>query len=103
LSKSLSSLVKDHDVRLAIYRLLLDLSSGLDRQAKRTIALSKILVRRSITTPDEIDAIEKEFAAFVAVETALDPELVERIKRARARELESFARNRRCSDAGNRK
>ena len=87
MSKSLPSLVKDHDVRLAIYRLLLDLSSGLDRQAKCTIALSKILVRRSITTPDEIDAIEKEFAAFVAVETALDPELVERIKRARAREL----------------
>jgi hypothetical protein len=63
------------------------LSSGVDRQAKRTIALSKILVRKNITTPDEIDAIEKEFAAFVAVETALDPELVERIKRARAREL----------------
>ena len=85
--KSLPSLIKDHDVRLAIYRLLLDLSSGFDRQAKRTIALSKILVRKNITTPDEIDAIEKEFAAFVAVETALDPELVERIKRARAREL----------------
>lgn len=84
---SLPSLIKDHDVRLAIYRLLLDLSSGVDRQAKRTIALSKILVRKNITTPDEIDAIEKEFAAFVAVETALDPELVERIKRARAREL----------------
>jgi hypothetical protein len=87
LRNSLPSLIKDHDVRLAIYRLLLDLSSGVDRQAKRTIALSKILVRKNITTPDEIDAIEKEFAAFVAVETALDPELVERIKRARAREL----------------
>lgn len=87
MSKSPTSLLKDHDVRLAIYRLLLVLSSGFERQTKRTIALSKILVRKNITTPDEIDAIEKEFAAFVAVETALDPKLLERIKRARAREL----------------
>lgn len=54
MSKSPTSLLKDHDVRLAIYRLLLVLSSGFERQTKRTIALSKILVRKNITTPDEI-------------------------------------------------